>query len=330
MASIKRCTAINTTTGAVTFVDVDVGSGTSGPPGPGVPVGGLANQILSKIDATNYNTQWVTPSAGSVADGSITNAKLATMTTLTVKGNATGATAAPTDLTASQVKTLLALTKSDVGLGNVDNTTDATKPVSTAQAAADGLRVLKAGDVMSGALTWPAGAGIVGDAAFGDISVSAATSGGSISLKTGGVTRLAVENARIITSLPFEVGADPVNPLQVVTKQYGDANYATKRQTISAQAGTTYTLVLTDEAKLLLFSASTAITLTVPLNATVPLPVGARIDIGQFGSGKVTVAGAAGTAVYCTPSATLRATGSMASLIKVVSPDTWFLTGDLA
>ena len=30
-----------------------------GPVGPGVPVGGTAGQILSKIDLTNYNTQWI-------------------------------------------------------------------------------------------------------------------------------------------------------------------------------------------------------------------------------------------------------------------------------
>jgi hypothetical protein len=40
-----------------------------------------------------------------------------------------------------------------VGLGNVDNTSDANKPVSTAQATADSLRVLKAGDTMTGQLT---------------------------------------------------------------------------------------------------------------------------------------------------------------------------------
>lgn len=37
---------------------------------------------------------------------------------------------------------LTGLTKSQVGLGNVDNTSDASKPVSTAQAAADNLRLL--------------------------------------------------------------------------------------------------------------------------------------------------------------------------------------------
>lgn len=40
-------------------------------------------------------------------------------------------------ITPSAVKTLLNLAKADVGLGNVDNTSDANKPVSTAQAAAD-------------------------------------------------------------------------------------------------------------------------------------------------------------------------------------------------
>ena len=40
-------------------------TGPTGATGPGVPTGGTAGQVLSKIDATNYNTQWVTPSAGS-------------------------------------------------------------------------------------------------------------------------------------------------------------------------------------------------------------------------------------------------------------------------
>jgi hypothetical protein len=31
---------------------------------PGVPTGGTANQVLSKVDGTNYNTQWVTPASG--------------------------------------------------------------------------------------------------------------------------------------------------------------------------------------------------------------------------------------------------------------------------
>ena len=44
------------------------------------------------------------------------------------------------------------LTKSNIGLGNVDNTNDANKPVSTAQQAALDLKVNKAGDTMTGEL----------------------------------------------------------------------------------------------------------------------------------------------------------------------------------
>lgn len=39
-------------------------AGPAGPAGQGVPVGGTAGQVLTKIDGTNYNTQWATPSGG--------------------------------------------------------------------------------------------------------------------------------------------------------------------------------------------------------------------------------------------------------------------------
>ena len=50
------------------------------------------------------------------------------------------------------------LTKSNIGLGNVDNTSDANKPVSTAQQAALDKKVDKAGDTMTGNLTVLTGA----------------------------------------------------------------------------------------------------------------------------------------------------------------------------
>ena len=58
----------------------------------------------------------------------------------TIKGTAVASSHFPTDMSVATTKTLLAYTKSDVGLGNVDNTSDANKPVSTAQAAADALK----------------------------------------------------------------------------------------------------------------------------------------------------------------------------------------------
>jgi hypothetical protein len=52
--------------------------------------------------------------------------------------------------TYAQFKTALALVKADVGLGNVDNTSDVNKPVSTAQQTALDARLLERGDVSLG------------------------------------------------------------------------------------------------------------------------------------------------------------------------------------
>ena len=58
--------AVEATTGAVApaILTVEVGTpgatGPQGPAGPGVPVGGTAGQFLTKIDGTNYNTDWTT------------------------------------------------------------------------------------------------------------------------------------------------------------------------------------------------------------------------------------------------------------------------------
>src|SRR5580765_3996311 len=65
--------------------------------------------------------------------------------------NARASAAAPVQSVAGRTGTVT-LTKSDVGLANVDNTSDASKPVSTAtQAGLDG-KVAKAGDTMTGNL----------------------------------------------------------------------------------------------------------------------------------------------------------------------------------
>lgn len=78
------------------------------------------------------------------------------------------------------------LTKTHVGLPNVDNTSDANKPVSTAQATADGLRVLKAGDTMTGNLTIAKASPVV------ILNKAASGQGAPIYGQTNGVPRWAV------------------------------------------------------------------------------------------------------------------------------------------
>lgn len=73
-----------------------------------------------------------TVATADIDNAAVTNAKLANMTTKTYKGRTAGTTGDPEDVAVATLKTDLALVKADVGLGNVDNTSDASKPVSTA------------------------------------------------------------------------------------------------------------------------------------------------------------------------------------------------------
>ena len=98
---------------------------------------------------------------------------------------------------------------------------------------------------------------------------------------------------------------------------------------LNAQTGTTYTLVLADNGKLVTLSNASAITLTVPTNASVAFATGAIINIQQIGAGQVTVAGDTGVTVTSTPGLKLRAQYSAASIVKT-GTDSWTLIGDLS
>ena len=71
---------------------------------------------------------------------SVANTDLANMATKTYKGRTSATTGVPEDVPIATLKTDLNLVKADVGLANVDNTSDANKPVSTATTTALGLK----------------------------------------------------------------------------------------------------------------------------------------------------------------------------------------------
>jgi hypothetical protein len=88
-----------------------------------------------------------------VDPGAITNPKLAPMATKTYKGRTQATTGDPEDVPVATLRADLALVKADVGLGNVDNTADVNKPVSTATQTALNLKANLAAPIFTGTVT---------------------------------------------------------------------------------------------------------------------------------------------------------------------------------
>ena len=107
-------------------------------------------------------------------------------------------------------------------------------------------------------------------------------------------------------------------------------NMAVSMIAINAQTGTTYTTVLADDGKLVTCDNASAIALTIPPNSSVAYGIGTQINIMQLGAGTVTITAGSGV--------TLRSAGSklktdaqyaVATCVKIVSPDTWVVVGNL-
>jgi hypothetical protein len=100
-----------------------------------------------------------------------------------------------------------------------------------------------------------------------------------------------------------------------------------KALTINTQSGTAYTLVATDsDSKMVQFTSSSSVTVTVPAST---FTAGQQINLTRYGTGTVTVQGAAGVTVNATPTLVLRAQYSAATLV-CIDASTFVLYGDLS
>jgi hypothetical protein len=173
---------------------------------------------------------------------------------------------------------------------------DAQVATRLTQAAADTRYVNVAGDSMSASLS------VVGD-------VSA-----SVNITATG---------QVLSMSPA-----PTASSHLTRKDYVDglvAALAPLRQVVAGVGTTTWPMPNSDEGKLVVFTAATAVTVTAPTGVS----IGGRVDLVQAGDGQVTVNGGGSDTILATPSNKLRAKGSAASLIRI-SATQWLLTGDLA
>jgi hypothetical protein len=98
------------------------------------------------------------------------------------------------------------------------------------------------------------------------------------------------------------------------------------------QSGTTYTLALADNGKLVTLANASPVAVTIPLNSSIALPVGAVIMMAAYGAGAVTISGAGGVTVVSggatAASPVIRAQYSSVGAIQT-SANNWLVIGDL-
>jgi hypothetical protein len=98
----------------------------------------------------------------------------------------------------------------------------------------------------------------------------------------------------------------------------------------SASTATSYTLGLADAGKMIGINNASAITVTIPTNASVSIPVNTRVDILQVGAGQISFSPASG--VTLNSKGTRRKITGQYSAATVIKTDTntWVLIGDIA
>ena len=108
-----------------------------------------------------------------------------------------------------------------------------------------------------------------------------------------------------------------------------DGTMVGMRPPINAQTGTTYTLVIGDDGKMVTCANASAITLTVPPNADVAFPTGAMVDVVQTGAGQVTIAAGSGVTIRSQGAALKLSAQYAAAQLRKIGSDEWLLVGSI-
>lgn len=229
------------------------------------------------------------------------------------------------------------VTKAQVGLGNVDNTADTAKPVSTAQQTALNLKANSASPTFTGTVSGITAA-MVGAQPAGTYAGGTGTANGtntgdqdlSSMVTLAGVQTLTNKTLTSPTLTTPALGTPASGNLSNTTAD--GTNAVGFRHIPQVSQSAAYTLVLTDAGKHILHPSAdtTARIFTIPANASVAFPIGTAVTfVNQVYAGVMTIAittdvmrlAGAGT----TGSRTLAANG-VATALKLTATE-WIISG---
>ena len=259
---------------------------------------GVTSAIQTQLDAKASSADLTTHTGATEAHGA-TGAVVGTTNTQTLTNKT---------LTSPVINTPTGITKSDVGLANVDNTTDANKPVSTATQTALDLKAPLANPTFTGTVTLPEGTVTSGMIANGtivdaDVNASAAIAQSKISGLTTDLAAKAPLASPALTGIPTAPTATAgTNNTQVATTAYADAAVAALVDGAPALLNTLNELAaaINDDA-----SFTTTLTNSIGLKApidsptftgTVTLPSG-TVTSGMIADGTIATADIADSAI---------------------------------
>jgi len=296
--------------------------------------------------------------------------KISQLTTITTVDNA--ADLFPiVDTSASETKKITPTAlKTALALNNVDNTSDASKPISSATQTALDLKVDE-NTAITGAtktkITYDA-KGLVtagADATTADIADSTnkryvtdaqATVIGNTSGTNTGDNAVNSLYSGLATSKQDALGFTPENvsnkSTSVSTDQASNTKYPsvksvydwavglfatitnlalkTDKLVVANRQTASYTLVLSDADKLVEMNVATANNLTIPLNSSVAFATGTQILLAQYGAGQTTIVPTSGVTIRSNASKVKLNAQYSGATLIKIATDEWYLFGDIA
>ena len=221
--------------------------------------------------------------------------------------------------------TVSGISKSMVGLGNVDNTSDASKPVSTATQTALDLKLSSAtASTTYAPIASPTFTGTVSGVTKSMVGLSNVDNTTDANKPISTATQTALDAKAPIASPTF-TGTVSASAVSV-------SGNLISHITINPQTAS-YSLDISDDGKIVEMSVSAANTVTIPPSSSQNFTVGSQIIIVQSGTGKTTIQQGSGVTINSRGNVATapELAGQWASCVLIYrGSDSWLVTGDIA